>query len=127
VGVRVRCEGLTGAADLNGCLGRVVSHEGARAKVRIDGGGAGARVVGVKPHNLVVVAVVAGGEWATQAQDPEDLVRALGRGLHSFTSQLNLGAFCGIGGAHRGCVARVKGVLGGVQGVFGCQTRLKSS
>ena len=52
------------------------------------------------------------------------------RGLHSFTSQLNLSAFCGIGGARRDCVARVKGVSGGVygvQGVFVCQTRLKLS
>jgi hypothetical protein len=39
------------------------------------------------------------------------------RGLHSFTSQLNLSAFYGIGGARMGCVARVKGVLGGVYGV----------
>jgi len=37
-----------------------------------------------------------------------------GRGFHSFTSQLNLSVFCGIGGARRGCVARNKGVLGGV-------------
>jgi hypothetical protein len=37
-----------------------------------------------------------------------------GRGLHSFTSQLNLSAFYGIGGARWGCVARVIGVLGGV-------------
>jgi len=37
-----------------------------------------------------------------------------GRGLHSFTSKLNLSAFYGIGGARRGCVAHVKGVLGGV-------------
>jgi len=36
------------------------------------------------------------------------------RGLHSFTSQLNLSAMYGIGGAHRGWVARVVGVLGGV-------------
>ena len=36
------------------------------------------------------------------------------RGLHSFTSQLNLSAVYGIGGACRGYVARVKGVLGGV-------------
>ena len=36
------------------------------------------------------------------------------RGLHSLTSQLNLSAFCGIVGARRDCVARVKGVLGGV-------------
>jgi len=34
------------------------------------------------------------------------------RGLNSFTSQLNLSANSGIGGARRGGVARVKGVLG---------------
>jgi len=51
----------------------------------------------------------------------------LGRGLHSLTSQLNLSAFYGMGAARRGCVAHVKGVLGGVKGVFGCQTRLKLS
>jgi len=52
-------------------------------------------------------------------------------GLHSSTVQLNLSALYGIGGLlSRGCVARVKGVLGGVygvQGVFVCQTLLKSS
>ena len=37
-----------------------------------------------------------------------------GRGLHSFTFQLNLSALYGIGGARRGCVAHVKGVLRGV-------------
>jgi hypothetical protein len=37
----------------------------------------------------------------------------VGRGLRSFTSQLNLSALNGIEGARRGCVARVKGVLGG--------------
>jgi hypothetical protein len=56
VGARVRCEGLTGAAELNGRLGRVVSHEGERARVRMDGrGGHRGRAVGVKPQNLVVV------------------------------------------------------------------------
>jgi len=40
--------------------------------------------------------------------------RAGGRGLHSFTSQLSLSAFYGIGGALRGCEARAKGVSGGV-------------
>ena len=59
------------------------------------------------------------------------LVRpAAGRGLHSSTFQLNLSALYGIGGARRGCVARVKGVSGGVEGVLGgflCQTRLKLS
>jgi hypothetical protein len=35
-----------------------------------------------------------------------------GRGLHPSTSQLNLSAFHGIGGARRGCVAHVKGVFG---------------
>jgi len=39
------------------------------------------------------------------------------RGLHSSTFQLNLSAFYGTGGPRRGYVARVKGVLGGVQGV----------
>jgi len=38
-------------------------------------------------------------------------------GLHSFTSQLNLSAFYGIVGARGDCVARVKGVLGGVYDV----------
>ena len=33
-----------------------------------------------------------------------------GRGSHSSTSELNLSALCGIGGARRDCVARVKGV-----------------
>ena len=37
-----------------------------------------------------------------------------GRGLHSFTSQLNLSALYGIGCAQRGCLARVEGVLEGV-------------
>ena len=51
VGARVRCEGLVDAAELNGCLGRVVGHDGARARVLMDGG----RDVRVKPRNLVVV------------------------------------------------------------------------
>jgi len=34
------------------------------------------------------------------------------RGLSSSTFQLNMRALYGIGGACRGCVARVKGVLG---------------
>ena len=53
-----------------------------------------------------------------------------GRGLHSSTVQLNLSALYGIGVAHRGNVARVEGVLGGVEGVEGgclCQTWLKLS
>jgi len=53
VGARVRCKGLTGAAELNGCLGRVESHDGARARVVMDG--PGGRVVGVEPQNLAVV------------------------------------------------------------------------
>jgi len=45
---------------------------------------------------------------------------AVSRGLHSSTFQLKLSALYGIGGARRGCVARVKGELGGVRGCFGC-------
>jgi hypothetical protein len=47
----------------------------------------------------------------------EQINRMLGRGLHSSTLQLNLSALNEIGGARRGCVARVNGVVGGVQGV----------
>jgi len=43
----------------------------------------------------------------------------LGRGLHSSTFQLNLGTLNGIAGARRGCVSRMKGVIGGV-GCAGC-------
>jgi hypothetical protein len=43
-----------------------------------------------------------------------------GRGLHSCTLQLNLNAFAGTGGARRGCVPRMKGMLGGVWGCVGC-------
>jgi len=38
---------------------------------------------------------------------------AAGRGLHSSTSQLNVSAFCGIGGAFRGCLSGVEGVFVG--------------
>ena len=53
------------------------------------------------------------------AGEPDGRVgqRTAGRGLHSSTFQLNLSALYGIGGARRGSVARVKGVLGGVYGV----------
>ena len=37
-----------------------------------------------------------------------------GRGLHSFTFQLNLSALYGTGGARKNSVAHDKGVLGGV-------------
>ena len=36
------------------------------------------------------------------------------RGLHSFTFRLNLSALYGIGGARGGCVAHIKGGVGGV-------------
>ena len=42
------------------------------------------------------------------------------RGLHLLTSQLNLSALYGIGGARRGCVARVKGGIRGCLGCVGC-------
>jgi hypothetical protein len=40
-----------------------------------------------------------------------EVPRHLGRGLHSFTSQLNLSFFSGIGIARSGCLARVQGVF----------------
>ena len=42
---------------------------------------------------------------------PRALRRVGGRGLHSFTSQLNLSTFYRQGGALRSCVDRVKGVF----------------
>jgi hypothetical protein len=47
-------------------------------------------------------------------KDSTSVEGVLGRGLHSSTFQLNLCALYWIGGARRDCVARVKGVLGGV-------------
>jgi hypothetical protein len=41
------------------------------------------------------------------------------RGLHSSTSQLNVSAFRGIGGAFRGYVEGDEGFLGGIRGVWG--------
>jgi len=41
------------------------------------------------------------------------LDRPLGRGLHSSTFQLDVSAFCGIGGAIRGCSEGVQEVLRG--------------
>jgi len=56
---------------------------------------------------------VRGGVGRAQRRQPH----ARGRGLHSLASELNLSAVYGVEGARRGCVARVKGVLEGAQGV----------
>jgi TPR repeat protein len=56
-------------------------------------------------------------KWATKGADaglPQAMC-VLGRGLHSFTSQPNVRAFCGIRGAWRG----YGGVFAGCQGVLG--------
>jgi hypothetical protein len=52
--------------------------------------------------------------WEALAAAQHEAALVAGRGLHSLTSQLNLSALYGIGGARRKCVAHVKGVLGGV-------------
>jgi hypothetical protein len=57
--------------------------------------------------------------WKCRSTTSRSQRRLLGRGLHSSTFQLNLSDVYGIGGARRGCVARVKGVLG-VCRVFLC-------
>jgi hypothetical protein len=46
--------------------------------------------------------------------------RIPGRGLHSSAFRLNVSAFCGIGGASRGCLGVVYEVLGGIRGCLGC-------
>jgi len=78
---------------------------------------------------------MSGAEWWVQDVAPDELPKTFhtdcdmqtvqeedsggsGRGLHWFTSSLNLSAFYGIGGARRGCVTRVKGVLRGCVGCF---------
>ena len=52
--------------------------------------------------------------WENSEHLHDMLGQDQGRGLHLYTFQLNLSTFYGIGVARRGCVARVKGVLGGV-------------
>jgi len=52
------------------------------------------------------------GELAQGLQPPTNHLG--GRGSHSLTSKLNLSALYWTGGALRDCVARVKGVLGGI-------------
>jgi hypothetical protein len=48
-------------------------------------------------------------QWRRERrQDPH------GRGAHSFTSQLNLGTFYGLGGARSSCVARNEGMSGDI-------------
>jgi hypothetical protein len=53
-------------------------------------------------------------EEEEEASEVRPTATVAGMGLPSFTSQLNLSALYGIGGARRGYVARVKGVVGGV-------------
>ena len=53
-----------------------------------------------------------------------------GRGLHSSTSQLNVSAFYGIGGAFRGCLVGVEEELWGIRGCLGyilCWKQLRLS
>jgi hypothetical protein len=67
-------------------------------------------VLGLRRGALERTPLVALGRWLQRAT--RDGGEVGGRGLHSFTSQPNLSAFNGTGGARRGCVARVKGLLG---------------
>jgi hypothetical protein len=50
-----------------------------------------------------------------KTQPPPACTPPTTRGLHSSTFQLNSSALYGVGGACSGCVARVKGVLGGIE------------
>ena len=65
---------------------------------------------GVRAH-----LIDAGRFWLSTTRDGAPGVD--GSGLHSSTFRLNVSAMYGIGGARRGCVARVKGVFGGVEGL----------
>jgi hypothetical protein len=46
--------------------------------------------------------------------DPSSVHLPATRGLHSFTFQINVSAFCGIGGVYRVCLRGAQGVQGGV-------------
>jgi len=46
--------------------------------------------------------------------DPSSVHLPATRGLHSFTFQINVSAFCGIGGIYRVCLRGAQGVQGGV-------------
>jgi len=48
-----------------------------------------------------------------------------GRGLHSFTFQLNVSTLHGIGGACRGCLGSVCELLEGIRGFLRCILRQK--
>ena len=52
----------------------------------------------------------------TGSRAPARTATPPGRGLHSFTFQINVSAFCGIGGASKGCLGAIEGVLWGVRG-----------
>ena len=61
---------------------------------------------------------------------PVETVEVEPRGLHSFTFQLNVSAFCGIKGSFRGSSGGGLKVLGGIMGCVGCilcQKRLRLS
>jgi hypothetical protein len=45
------------------------------------------------------------------------------KGLHSLTLQLNVSAFCGIGGGFRGCLGGVYGGIRGIRRCLGCILR----
>ena len=53
-------------------------------------------------------------------------VGLVGKGLHSFTFQLNVSTFCGIGGAFRGRLGVFRGCLGCVAVSETAQVELRS-
>ena len=59
--------------------------------------------------NAHVAVTVTSGDPSPHEDEEDAAARTVitGRGLHSSTFQLNLSAFCGIGGAFRGCLGCV--------------------
>ena len=137
VTVNVDASTCSEAAPVGGAAGLAAEFDGATTcaslgKVNASSAAAGA---GVSVRVAFKTASVAGSGSTVLAVGPLRLgwtrLKGLswglesGRGLHSFTSQRNRSVFDGIGGARRDCVARDKGVSGGVygvQGVFVCHT-----
>jgi len=98
---------------------------GSFAHATVGGGGG---IIVPTTVGVTAAAGPGGGGAATSGSKPGI------RGLRTSTFQLNVSAFCGIGGALRDClgvvfagVEEVSGGVGGFKGCVSCQMRLRLS
>ena len=84
------------------------------------------RLIGCPAHPFAL------SQWEDTENKSALLTYVAGRGLHSSTFRLNVSAFCGTGGAFRGCLGGAQEVNGGITGCLRvgcilCQKRLRLS